>query len=199
MLLGIAASWPVAAFYGEPEVQPLLRRPLGQLPDHGARDDAERPPEPRDALPQPRAADDGRNRGRRSRGHRRGRLGRRGVGDHRAAAGDRSRLDDPPVGVLPVAAPLHLLARELPLARRVQRQRLRHPCSLLCEPQSRQLAHRALSRRSVARRLCGRVQRHADAALAGSRSRSSRCSSRPCHGSRTTDLEWLRCGYGRTG
>ena len=122
-----------------------VRCPLPQLLHHGPRHRSERAPDTRDGLPQPRAPADRRHAGRSGRRHHGSCHGSRRLGDHRPAAHDRLRLDDPALAVLRVEAPIQVLVGELPGSRGVRRTRLRHTPALLRKPQRRRAPHRHAS------------------------------------------------------
>ena len=158
-------SWPLAAFYGEPEVQPLFAAlslsfivtALGHDPDRAA--------DARDELQEPRAADDGRDGRRRRRRHRARRA--RATGRGRSSASSSPSPSCRPLllwAFSPVAPAVHVLAGQPALARRLQPQRVRDADRSSTSTATGQRADRALPRARRAGRLRGRLQRHAGAA-----------------------------------
>ena len=176
-----------------------VRAPLGQLSGDRARDDAERPAQPGDAVPEPGAADDGRHARRRDGGHRRRGGGRRRLGDHRPAARDRNDVDAAALGLLTLAAAgsrtrCTASARS---AASASTSSGRGCCSMrtgtwtTCSSAGSSGRQRSARTRSPTTSCSCRSL--------GSRSRSSRCSSRRCRASRTTARAWPPCGCARTG
>ena len=194
-LLGFGASWPIAAFYGEPEVQPLFAAlSLGVRRDRALGTTQKALMHARDGLPPasscammaaqpwppPSAASRSRSRGYGAWAIIGQQLDRRGRVDGAAVVPHR------------LAAALHVLAREPARPVPVQRERVLHAAALLREPQRRQPADRPLPRPGGARHLRGRLQHHARAASQLSLARARRPVPGLLARSRTTRARWRR-------